>query len=223
MHSTQFIISYSLNIINTDSPINHKTHVYLTIYYSKQCFLSQQVFRDVFANYMFLFIALNRGDCARWFNFTDKSIANHFLLCNPCCIWKTTAYFTLDKLLYCCLTTYSPDIRIKPVWDSQSELIVNLHIEYTSGFGKSDLLLGTRGTFYDVIHKKGYLTKFPDNICEFQDIVKVDLSEKEIDSLIGIHCLFLLDTLILKGNSMEMIVRFLLYHFCDMLIYQKIK
>lgn len=53
--------------------------------------------------------------------------------------------------------------------------------------------------------KKGYLTKFPDNICEFQDIVKDDLSEKEIDSLIGIHCLFLLDTLILKGNSMEMI------------------
>lgn len=154
---------------------------------------------------MFLFIALNRGDCARWFNFTDKSIANHFLLCNPCCIWRTTAYFTLDKLIHCCLTTYSPDIRIKPVWDSQSELIVNLHIEYTSGFGKSDLLLGTRGTFYDVIHKKGYLTKFPDNICKFQDIVKVDLSEKEIDSLIGIHCLFLLDTLILKGNSMEMI------------------
>ncbi|XP_063431876.1 toll-like receptor 4 [Mytilus trossulus] len=162
------------------------------------------------AKFIYLLVILKEGQCAGWFNFTYESIPNNFLFCDQCCQSGECSfhkvYYEKDTLIRCCVSNWSV-MKIKTLWDLEPELVEKLHIEYTSIFGTADVLVETEGMFYQVIHQDGYLSFIPDNICSFPDIVEIDFSNNYINSIMGIHCLSKLDTLILKGNKMKRITK----------------
>jgi Leucine-rich repeat (LRR) protein len=78
-----------------------------------------------------------------------------------------------------------------------------VHIEY------KDRRVGALAVYTDadtemniskLYHTHGYLPKIPDNKCDFQNLVEIDLSWNRISVLGNINCLVRLDSLILRNN-----------------------
>ncbi|XP_062588067.1 protein toll-like [Saccostrea cucullata] len=94
-----------------------------------------------------------------------------------------------------------------PLWEIENEL-EHVSLEYTSRLGRGWVVSSgdIRGAkSQSLTHKNGFLASLPENICSFQHLVKIDLSENELTDIRGINCLSNLDTLILKGNKLKTI------------------
>ena len=56
-------------------------------------------------------------------------------------------------------------------------------------------------TFYSLIHQNGRLTKIPENLCDFQNTVTIDLAQNFIAVFDNISCVVHLNTLYLNNNK----------------------
>ena len=102
-----------------------------------------------------------------------------------------------DKL-FCCCCGAQPIWNIPPSWPYRQ-----VDIEYTSCRGDGRAVYNANDVSKNIsklIHKNGFLSRIPDNICQFSDLVVVDLSQNRLSALINVNCLQRLDTLILKNN-----------------------
>ncbi|XP_033755678.1 slit homolog 3 protein-like [Pecten maximus] len=79
-----------------------------------------------------------------------------------------------------------------------------LDVEYTTIRGSS-VLSGRYDIKSKLEHEAGYLDAIPDNICQYQLLVYVDLSGNNIKEIGNISCLTKLDTLDLSENQLSFI------------------
>lgn len=91
------------------------------------------------------------------------------------------------------------------------ELIINdlgaseeLIIEYVSRRGKFDIMSdGSNLKINRFVHRHGLVTEIPSQLCDFTNIVKIDLSYNFVKFIENIECLPNLSTLILKFNNIS--------------------
>ena len=84
---------------------------------------------------------------------------------------------------------------------------IDLFIEYVDLGGKSQVISISGNNINDtfvLIHTNGWLSRLPFNICNFR-IFQMDLSFNKIETLDGLNCLDMLDTLTVKGNKLTYI------------------
>ena len=82
-----------------------------------------------------------------------------------------------------------------------------LLIEYVDLEGKSKVISYGNDRINDkfvLIHKNGQMPRLPINVCDFQ-IFQMDLSFNKIETLDGLNCLDILDTLTVRGNKLTYI------------------
>lgn len=142
------------------------------------------------------------------FQWLETSVASGSnLYCPNCCPHECANYDFIpesSKVALCCAEL------AKPFWNfpKYSHLQTNLHIDYNDDFSELHIKQPKRinsVTFY-VLRYHGYNGKrlvsfLPYNICEFQDLVTVNLSDNKIQNLPNISCLLNLDTLDLSKNN----------------------
>ena len=117
------------------------------------------------------------------------------LMCPNTCL---TDHILERDQLSCCCCEAQPIWNIPPTWSYRQ-----VDIEYTSrrGGGRAAYNAGdVSKNISKLIHKNSFLSRIPDNICQFPDLVEVDLSQNRIMVLMNVNCLQRLDTLILKNN-----------------------
>ena len=92
----------------------------------------------------------------------------------------------------------------KPVWELQPDLMGSLYIEYRDRRGRSlvfTTVLYRKFQYLGLVHTEGFVSRFPENICEFAEkLVKIDFSQNGVVNIENISCLINLDTLILTKN-----------------------
>ncbi|XP_078340397.1 uncharacterized protein LOC111108696 [Crassostrea virginica] len=100
--------------------------------------------------------------------------------------------------LFCCCCRAQPIWNIPPTWPYRQ-----VDIEYMSRRGGGRAVYNADDVSKNIsklIHKNSFLSRIPDNICQFADLVVVDLSQNSLTALVNVNCLHKLDTLILKNN-----------------------
>ena len=118
------------------------------------------------------------------------------LMCPNTCL---TDHILERDQLSCCCCGAQPIWNIPPTWPYRQ-----VDIEYTSrrGGGRAVYNAGdVDKNISKLIHKNSFLSRIPDNICQFPDLVEVDLTQNRIMVLMNVNCLQRLDTLILKNNQ----------------------
>ena len=94
--------------------------------------------------------------------------------------------------------------RAKPEWEIflYPVLTGDLSIEYVSRRNLAKVLnLYSEMQQYQLIHIGGVLSRLPDNICNFDKIIILNLEGNVLTEIGNISCLLRLDTLILKSNK----------------------
>ncbi|VDI41136.1 Hypothetical predicted protein [Mytilus galloprovincialis] len=110
----------------------------------------------------------------------------------------------LDPTLYvrtknqCCTCHAEPSWKLFP-------FIYDLVLEYSRRGGTAQLIGNTTRTNARLVHSNGFLSKLPDNVCEFVNLVEIEATYNKISSIGNISCLQMLDTLDLSFNSIELI------------------
>ncbi|XP_052100724.1 toll-like receptor 8 isoform X3 [Mytilus californianus] len=146
-----------------------------------------------------------------YFRWEHPSIASKFLFCMQCCKKLPFEKGSCFPVMYmnnnrdsaaCCST-----IKSKPFWEFRkySYLKGDLFIEYNSLIGFAKIVSKNKYQLYDLEHHHGFLKEFPDNICNFPTIVRMDLSWNRIQFLPSLECLQSLDSLILSDNKIKRI------------------
>ncbi|XP_062615235.1 protein toll-like [Saccostrea cucullata] len=117
------------------------------------------------------------------------------LMCPSYC---ETNYLTESEQMTCC------NCRSKPIWQCYPEWPHRgVDIEYHSRRGIGRAVYTDSNSHLNIsklFHTQEFLSSIPENICEFSDLVEIDLSWNRISVLENIKCLKRLDTLILKNN-----------------------
>ena len=117
------------------------------------------------------------------------------LMCPNTCL---TDHILERDQLSCCCCGAQPIWNIPPTWPYRQ-----VDIEYMSRRGGGRAVYNANDVSRNIsklIHTDGFLTVIPDNICQFPDLVEVDLTQNRIMVLMNVNCLQRLDTLILKNN-----------------------
>lgn len=146
-----------------------------------------------------------------YFRWEHPSIASKFLFCEQCCKKLPFEKGSCFPVMYmnnnrdsaaCCST-----ITTRPFWEfsKYSYLKGALYIEYKSLIGFAKIVSKNKYQLYDLEHHHGFLKEFPDNICNFPTIVRIDLSWNRIQFLPSLECLQSLDSLILSDNKIKRI------------------
>lgn len=117
------------------------------------------------------------------------------LMCPDHCI---TDNLIEDDQRSCCNCRSQPIWKCSPQWPYRG-----VDIEYIDRRGDGLAAYSDTNTNLNIsklFHTHGFLSKIPDNICDFQNLVEIDFSWNWISVLKNINCLLRLDTLILKNN-----------------------
>lgn len=110
----------------------------------------------------------------------------------------------LDADERCCCCRAVPCWQLDP--PACNVTVGQLYIEYTDIYGSSIFVPSGNYTLYEAIHRNGYLTRFPENMCDFADsLVNVDFSYNRLADISAIRCLKKLDTLRLDANRISAI------------------
>lgn len=122
------------------------------------------------------------------------------LLCPDKC-QDTNLPVVIVKDYSCCLCF------AKPYWEFYPCQPLNLNVEYISKSGIAVVIQSKISNLTALHHKNGYLSRIPVNICNFTNIVKMNLERNRIYMLEAddISCLQNLDTLILSYNRIRII------------------
>ncbi|KAL3866582.1 hypothetical protein ACJMK2_043869 [Sinanodonta woodiana] len=82
----------------------------------------------------------------------------------------------------------------------------NLFLEYTSINGSTVVLTSNSSfqseQYFSLVHKNGVVGHFPKNICNFRNIIRIDLSQNRISLISNISCLLNLEELDLSENRL---------------------
>ncbi|XP_052089271.1 toll-like receptor 8 [Mytilus californianus] len=62
-----------------------------------------------------------------------------------------------------------------------------------------------KSQYYSLYHSQGYLSQIPINICDFPNIVRIDLQSNQLTEVGNLSCLSMLDTLDLSYNKIHFI------------------
>lgn len=157
-----------------------------------------------FVVFYYTLIASNEGVPPGYFAWQDPKSNRTGLFCPMSCKHKncdslSTLADIEDVTSYC-------RCRASPLWTIDGDAIENDFIEYTNRFGRA-LVISLEHIAnqmpQNLVHMDGFLRQLPENICSFQNLVKVDFTNNRLCEIRGINCLTDLDTLILKGNRIE--------------------
>ncbi|CAG2219841.1 unnamed protein product [Mytilus edulis] len=141
------------------------------------------------------------------FQWLETSVASASrLYCPKCCPHACGKYEFIpesSKVALCC-AEYA-----KPFWNfpKYSHLQTNLHMEYNDDFSelyiKQPKPINSVTLYVLRYNGKRLLSCLPYNICEYHDLVTVNLSDNKIQNLPNISCLLNLDTLDLSKNNIR--------------------
>ena len=98
--------------------------------------------------------------------------------------------------------------RAKPVWEISNDESENVYLEYHSRRGIALIVSPDSQPLTKPLileHKDEFLSQIPENICSYENLVKVDFSRNRLTKLEHINCLSHLDTLILQENHINTI------------------
>lgn len=97
--------------------------------------------------------------------------------------------------------------RAKPLWEVPVDSTVRLQLEYVRRNGIAEVFSEeqNKSQYYSVYHSQGYLSKLPINICDFSNIVRIDLQSNELTEVGNLSCLSMLDILDLSYNKIHFI------------------
>lgn len=95
--------------------------------------------------------------------------------------------------------------NVKSAWEIGLESTLLLHVEYRNAFG-DNTLIKPRKPFSDsmlqLIHTNGRMRAFPNNLCNFEKIVHVNLQSNSIGKIPSLSCIPYLEVLILSKNQL---------------------
>ncbi|KAL3866576.1 hypothetical protein ACJMK2_043864 [Sinanodonta woodiana] len=103
------------------------------------------------------------------------------------------------------------------MWDlSGQPNLINLVVEYTSVDGNSVVMIqddvAETNNSLQLIYIHGYMGYFPENICQYTTIVKIDLTDNKIKYIGNISCLLNLELLNLKQNALTRLLNLTFVH-----------
>lgn len=94
---------------------------------------------------------------------------------------------------------------VKSPWEIGLESTLLLHVEYRNAFG-DNTLIKPRKPFSDsvlqLIHTNGRMRTFPNNLCNFEKIVHINLQSNSIGKIPNLGCIPYLEVLILSKNQL---------------------
>lgn len=94
---------------------------------------------------------------------------------------------------------------VKSPWEIGLESTLLLHVEYRNAFG-DNTLIKPRKPFSDsvlqLIHTNGRMRTFPNNLCNFEKIVHINLHSNSIGTIPNLGCIPYLEVLILSKNQL---------------------
>ncbi|XP_071135519.1 protein toll-like [Mytilus edulis] len=111
---------------------------------------------------------------------------------------------TRDPALYVTTKNDCCTCWAEPSWKLYS-LTYDLVLEYTRRGGTAQLIGDTTVANARFVHSKGFLSKLPNNVCEFVNLIEIEATNNKISSIGNISCLHILDTLDLSHNSIDSI------------------
>lgn len=96
--------------------------------------------------------------------------------------------------------------KSRPKWTSHGPRPVDLFIEYVSRIGHARVFSeNVSNSIMQLLHPNGYLSSIPENICDFENIVYLDLSFNKITNFDNITCLKNLSVINLSQNQLTKI------------------
>lgn len=96
--------------------------------------------------------------------------------------------------------------KSRPKWTIHGPRPVDLYIEYVSRIGHAHVFSeNVSNSIMQLVHPNGYLSSLPENICDFENIVYLDLSFNRITKFGNISCLKNLSTINLSQNRLTRI------------------
>ncbi|XP_071135520.1 toll-like receptor 6 [Mytilus edulis] len=131
-----------------------------------------------------------------WEKWIPPFVRKTDLLCptDICTIGWTLNVTSKDR---CCTCLAKPSWKFNP-W------IYDLVLKYTRRGGIAQLI-GETTVNSRLVHNNGFLSHLPYNLCNFVNILEIEITYNEISSIGNISCLQMLDKLDLSHNSIESI------------------
>lgn len=135
-------------------------------------------------------------------NYVEKDMQSMFNRPDLRCPMKCNRYSAVNQM-HCCICRSKSDV----------DDVGNLTIEYKDGQYNSEIVnRGGKHDLYSLYHRYGHLTILPRNICYFKGLFVIDLSFNNITSIEENSCLRNLNTLLLRGNSLQFLNNYTFLH-----------